>query len=193
MLASHLAHPQREILGALDFSLLCPRLARLLAICVVAPILVLATGCGRPDNEPDTRVHVAGADRKVRLELDSGPLGDLVVGRDTGGAFVVSGLCYFPDGTRVTVNLYDSLGTLLTRTQPVVEHAYLASLPLHSESGRPWPPGRYAIELSASFAPGAQPPQVLRAAKSGSAFHGAGMVRTRQGEPAFSRRFQVSL
>jgi hypothetical protein len=138
-------------------------------------------------------VHVAGADQKVRLDLGSGPVDELVVLRDTAGRFVVSGLCFFPDGTRVSVAVYDSTGRFRARTLPVVERALIGSLPLGDEEGRGWPPGRYAIELSADFAPGSQSPEVLRALGAGDRFRGPGMTRSAQGYLAYSRRFQVRL
>jgi hypothetical protein len=159
-----------------------------------AVLLLLAlAGCSRSGGGADDVVHVAGADQKVKLDPGPGPLDELVLVRDTAGRFVLSGLCFFPDGTRVDVALYDSTGRFRARTQPTVERAMLRALPLGDEAGRGWPAGRYAIELSANFAPGAQAPEVLRAVGSGGQFGGAGMTRSRQGHPAYSRRFQVRL
>jgi hypothetical protein len=155
-------------------------------------LLWLAAGCSAPRHDRDV-VHAAGADEKVKLELSSGPIEELVVVRDTDRRFVVSGLCYFPDGTWLSVALYDSSGALLARTVPTIDRALFRSLPLGDQAGGGWPAGRYAVELSAEFAPGAQPPAVLHAFGSGRDFRGDGMTKSRQGRPAYSRRFQVRL
>lgn len=166
------------------------RLGRLLL--VVAALAVSAGACGKPENGRDD-LRTAGEGRRIRLGFTSGPLDELVVLRDTAGRLVVSGVCLFPDGTRLTVALYDSTGRLVGRTQPVIEDALFRSLPLGDDQGRGWPAGRYAVELSAAFAPGAQPPEALRAFGKGERFRGPGMTRSRQGHPAYERRFQVEL
>jgi hypothetical protein len=160
---------------------------------MVAAGLVLALACSRSGSRADRAVHAAGADLKVRLRLETGPVEELVVLRDTAGRFVVSGVCFFPDGTRLDVALYDSTQQLRARTRPLVDRAMFRSLPLGDEAERGWTPGRYAVELSADFAPGSQSPQVLRAFGSGEQFRGPGMIRSWQGHPAYSRRFQVRL
>lgn len=157
-----------------------------------ATLLWLAAGCSGPHRARDV-VHTAGADEKIKLELSSGPIEELAVVRDTDRRFVVSGLCFFPDGTRLSVALYDSTGTIRARTVPTIDRALFRTLPLGDENSGGWPAGRYAIEISAEFAPGAQPPAVLRAFGSGREFRGDGMTKNRQGRPAYSRRFQVRL
>ncbi len=161
------------------------------AVVTVAALALLAAACSTSGRRDDA-VHVAGADRKVKLELSSGPVEELIVARDTAERFVVSGLCFFPDGTRLSVALYDSAGVCRARTTPTIGQARFRSLPLGDEGGG-WPPGRYAIELSAEFAPGAQPAEVLRAFGSGRETRLDGMTRSRQGHPAYARRFQVRL
>jgi len=157
-----------------------------LALCALA--LVLA-GCSSSGD----RVHVADREHRVKIRLRSGPFEEITVGRDSDGGIVAGGLCFFPDGTRLTVALADSAGHELGRTQPVVDRALFHSLPLKGPGGGAWPEGRYAVDISATFAPGAQTPEVLRESKSGAAFHGEGMTTSRQGRLAYSRRFQVSL
>ena len=163
------------------------------AAALAAVALWLLTGACAPGRRADDVVHAAGADRKVKLELSSGPVEELIVVRDTDERFVVSGLCFFPDGTRLSVALYDSAGTFRARTVPTVDQALFRSLPLGGDDGGGWPGGRYVIELSAEFAVGAQPPAVLRAVGDGREFRGDGMTVSRQGHPAYARRFQVRL
>jgi hypothetical protein len=177
--------------SAASHRLLCRRGAGVVALAGAASFFLTALSCS-PSRTEDV-VHVAGRDHRVSLDLGSGPLDDLVIVRDTAGHFVVSGLCFFPDGTRLTVALYDSSGTPLARTQPTVEDALFRSLPLGPDQGTALVPGRYALEISAEFAPGAQPPRVVRALGSGREFSGPGMTKSRQGHPAYSRRFQFRM
>jgi hypothetical protein len=153
-------------------------------------------GCSRSEGPPgaavDDRVHAAGPDRKVRLEFDSGPIGEVVFTHDTAGKLVVGGVCYFPDGTRLDVALVDSSGSIVARSQPTVEDAMFNSLPL-SVPDTTGGPRDYVVHLSASFAPGAQSPEVLRKVKPGTEFVGEGMMVNRQGHLAYSRRLRVSL
>jgi hypothetical protein len=106
-----------------------------------ASLLCAAAGCSRSGGGADNVVHVAGADQKVRLDLGSGPFDEMVLVRDTAGRFVLSGLCFFPDGTRVGVAVYDSSGRFRSRTQPVVDRALLRALPLGDEAEPAGPPG----------------------------------------------------
>lgn len=167
--------------------------ARRPSVALAAVALWLLAGACAPGRRADEAVYAAGADRKVKLELSSGPVGELIVVRDTDERFVVSGLCFFPDGTRLSVALYDSAGTFRARTVPTVNQALFRSLPLGGDDGARWPAGRYVIELSAEFAVGAQPPAVLRAVGDGREFRGDGMTENRQGHPAYARRFQIRL
>jgi hypothetical protein len=162
-------------------------------------LLVVAAsslGCGSSEAPEgpvsDDRVHAAGADRKVRLEFDSGPVGEVVFTKDTAGKLVVGGVCYFPDGTRLDVALVDTVGNVLARSQPTVEDAKFSTLPL-SVPDTPGEPHSYTVHLSASFAPGAQSLEVLRQVKPGQTYVGEGMMMSRQGHFAYSRRLRVSL
>jgi hypothetical protein len=155
-----------------------------------------AGGCGRDSPAPgpasDERVHEAGADRKVRMAFDSGPIGELVITRDTARRLVIGGVCYFPDGTRLDVAIVDPRGNVVSRTQPVVEDAQFHSLPLATPDTSLGQRG-YDIRLSASFAPGAQSPEVLRQLNPGERYVGEGMMMTKQGHFAYSRRLRVNL
>lgn len=155
------------------------------------------SGCSRERDTPgaasDDLVHRAGTDRRVRLKFESGPLGEIVITRDTAGRLVIGGVCYFPDGTRLDVALVDTAGQVISRSQPVIEDAMFTSLPLAVPDTSGWSGHGYDIQLSASFAPGAQAPEVLRQVKPGRAFVGEGMMLSRQGHFAYSRRLRVSL
>lgn len=129
----------------------------------------------------------------ARFRAATGPLEELRVRLDTAGGLVVWGFCYFPERTSLTVVVHDSAGTALARTQPTVENSLFQSLPLRAPGSAAWPPGRYEIQVHATFAPGAQPERVLRESRGGEAFTGDGMVRTRQGRPAYDKRFVITL
>jgi len=155
----------------------------------VVILLVASAGCG---SRSTGGVHDAGADRKVHIRPGSGPIDELTVLRDTDGKFVVAGVCLFPEGTRLDVSVTDSAGADRGRSQVVVEHALFQSLPLGQE-GPPAPPGKYALRLEATFAPGLQSEAVVRQVGNGSQFQGEGMTRSRQGRVAYSRSFEVRL
>ena len=157
-------------------------------------LAVAAVSCGGRGAESH-RIHEAGADQKVHIQLgDQGPLDELTILRGTDGRFVVAGVCLFPEDTRLDVSIADSAGALIGHSEVVVAHALIQSLPLGpSATGPPGPPKRYKVELSATFVPGLQPEPVLRAIGDGKQFRGEGMTRTQQGRLAYDRLFQVRL
>jgi hypothetical protein len=161
-----------------------------LGTCLGALVLSAAGGCA-PSGERERAPAPPG--EVARFRLSSGPLEELRVHRDTAGALVVWGFCYFPEHTSLTVVVYDSSGAALARTQPAVQNSLFESLPLRPPAGAAWEPGSYEIEIHASFAPGAQPESVLRASRGGESLTGEGMARTLQGRPAYAKRFPVVL
>jgi len=155
----------------------------------VAILLAASAGCG---TRSTGGVHDAGADRKVHIRPDTGPIDQLTVLRDTDGKFVVAGVCLFPEGTRLDVFVADSSGADCGRSQVVVEHELFQSSPLGPEAGSA-PPGRYDVRLEATFAPGLQSEAVVHEIGDGRRFQGPGMTRTRQGRVAYARSFEVRL
>ena len=152
-----------------------------------------AVSCGGRGAESH-KVHEAGADQKVHIQLGDGPLDELTVLRGSDGRFVVAGVCLFPENTRLDVSIADSAGAPLGHSQVVVEHALIQTLPLGATATGP--PGRaeiYKVELSATFVPGLQSEPVLHAVGDGKQYRGEGMTRTEQGRLAYDRTFQVRL
>jgi hypothetical protein len=143
-----------------------------------------AIGCGSGDPDP------GGTSSSAQVfHLDSGPLREIRIARATDGRFVVSGFCYFPDDTRLTVSLRDSSGGVLGRTRPVVANGLFDALPIGP--GETLPIGEYEMEIAAGFSPGDQPDAVLEETGNGRALEGEGMFTTQQGHYAFAKRFPV--
>ena len=141
------------------------------------------TGCGSGEPDPGDTSSSAQV-----IRLDSGPLQELRIARATDGRFVVSGFCYFPDDTRLTVSLHDSLGRAVGQTRPVVANGWFTALPL---GGSKMPAGDLEIGISANFSPGEQSAAVLDETEGGAALEGEGMFITKRGQPAFALRFPV--
>src|SRR5262245_47974897 len=113
-------------------------------------LVVGAASCGRRGAESH-KVHEAGADQKVHIQLGEGPLDELTVLRGSDGRFVVAGVCLFPENTRLDVSIADSAGALVGRTEVVVEHALIQTLPLGpAATGPPGPAKRYKVEIAAT-------------------------------------------
>jgi hypothetical protein len=161
----------------------------LTAALLAGVLLTAVTACSSP--EPESGIDNARSAPAEVFRLPSGPLREVRISRDTDGRFVVSGICYFPEDTRLTLVLHDSLGVGVTRTRPVVANGLFDSLPLGAEPGQTLPPGRYEIEISVLFGPQDQPADVLRETDNGRALTGEGMFTTKRGSPAFSKRFPV--
>lgn len=140
-------------------------------------------GCGSGDPDPSD----ASSSAQV-IRLNSGPLQEIRIVRDTDDRIVVSGFCYFPDDTRLTISLHDSVGRALGQTRPVVESGWFTSLPL---GGTELPQGDLEIGVTANFSPGEQPAAVLEETDSGAALEGEGVFITQRGHPAFALRFPV--
>ncbi len=153
-------------------------------------ILLLLVSADCAPGEGERASPAARAGDLGLFRATDGPLEEVRVRRDTAGGIVVSGFCFFPEETVLTVVVYDAAGLAVARTQPTVRHSLFRSLPL-SPSGGAWRAGRYEVGIEVSFAPGAQPERVLREARNGEALSGDGMTRTRQGRPAFSKRFPI--
>jgi hypothetical protein len=155
-----------------------------------AAIVLAAFGCGHGSDS--RKVHEAGADRKVHIQVGSGPLDELTILRGSDGRFVVAGVCLFPEDTRLDISIADSSGAQLGRSEAVVQHALIQTLPFGPESA-PGMTGLYVVRFDATFVPGLQPDPVIRAIGDGKQFQGEGMTRTRQGRLAYDRSFQVRL
>jgi hypothetical protein len=140
-------------------------------------------GCGSGDPDPGDASSSAQT-----IRLSSGPLQELRIARDTDGRFVVTGFCYFPDDTRLSIALHDSLGQVLGQTRSVVENGWFTSLPF---GGGELPAGAYEIGVTANFSPGEQPVTVLDETDGGAALEGEGVFITQRGHPAFALRFPV--
>ena len=129
----------------------------------------------------------------ARFRLSDGPLEELRIRRDTRGSFVISGFCFFPEQTQLSLVLYDAEEVVVARTQAQVQNSLFQSLPLTRPDDRRWPAGAYTLVVEAIFAPGAQPDRVLRSSRQGQALTGEGMTTTVQGRPAFAKRFPFVL
>lgn len=156
----------------------------------VASLALLASGCGRGGSA--SKVHEAGADRKVHIRLGEPALDELTILRGSDGRFVVAGVCLFPEDTRLDISIADSAGALLGRSQAVVQNALIQTLPFGPEAP-PTKTGLYVVRLDATFVPGLQPEPVIRAMGDGKQFQGEGMTRTLQGRLAYDRSFRVRL
>lgn len=156
-------------------------------------LAVVAVSCGGRGAE-SRKVHEAGADQKVHIQLGEGPLDELTILRGSDGRFVVAGVCLFPENTRLDVSIADSTGVAIGHTEVVVEHALIQTLPLGPTTTGPRPPAkRYKVELSATFVAGLQSEPVLHAIGDGKQYQGEGMTRTQQGRLAYDRTFQVRM
>ena len=153
-------------------------------------IALVASSCGRGSGSH--QVHEAGADRKVHIRLGEGALDELTILRGSDGRFVVAGVCLFPEDTRLDISVSDSTGRLLGRSEAVVAHALIQSLPFGPETP-PTNTGEYVVTIAATFVPGIQPEPVLHAMGDGKCYQGEGMTRTLQGRLAYSRAFRVRL
>ena len=153
-------------------------------------IALVASGCGR--GSASHEVHEAGADRKVHIRLGEGALDELTILRGSDGRFVVAGVCLFPEDTRLDISVADSAGRLLGRSQAVVEHALIQTLPFGPQAP-PTKTGEYVVTIGATFVAGIQPEPVMRAMGDGKRYQGEGMTRTLQGRLAYDRSFRVRL
>ena len=156
----------------------------------LAWIALLASGCGHGSRA--NQVHEAGADRKVHIRVGEGALDELTVLRGSDGRFLVAGVCLFPEETRLDISITDSSGTELGRSEAVVQHALIQTLPFGPENPSS-APGTYVVRIGATFVPGLQPEAVMKEMGDGKRYEGEGMTRTRQGRLAYDRSFRVRL
>ena len=161
----------------------------ILGLLVVVAVLA-APGCGGSTDNPEESSKEDGQ-LLGEYRLASGPLEKIRFERDTRDRIVVSGFGYFPEQTRLSLRLLDSGEQQLGLTQVIIVNSLFRSLPLGPDSGLK--PGEYVIVVTASFSLGSQEESVLSESREGMALTGEGMDTTVHGDPAFEKRFSVTL
>jgi len=159
-----------------------------LAFATLAVATALA-GCGRRSQPQRELTFERVADT---TGLGSGPalLESLEPERMPNGALRVHGRIHLPDSTRIQVAIRKPGGTVsVAMAQVPVIGGTFDTPPLLGDTG-PLPRGRYRLEVSAHFDADWQSPRVLRAA---AGLRGAGMTRTRNGDPMLLLTHEASL
>lgn len=157
---------------------------------LVGIAVIAAPGCGGSTDNPEKGSKEDGQ-LLGEYRLASGPLEEIRFERDTRDRIVVSGFAYFPEQTRLSLRLLDSEEQQLGLTQVIIVNSLFRSLPLGPDTGLE--PGEYVIVVTASFSSGSQEESVLIESREGLALTGEGMDTTVHGDPAFEKRFSVTL
>jgi len=152
-----------------------------------ATLLLGAAGCGRrPERADSLRFEdlsdTSGLTRGKPILTSFEPY------RLNGGAMRLRGTADLPDGTRLQVSIVRrATEETVLIVQATVEKRGFETAPLMGPRG-PLPEDLYRFEVLAYFNPAWQPERVLRATREGRSLRGPGVIRGRNGQPAFYLR-----
>ncbi|MCC6649592.1 MAG: hypothetical protein IT348_00425 [Candidatus Eisenbacteria bacterium] len=154
------------------------------AACLVLPLLLVLSGCGRKEDKPQDLTFETLADTSG-LAQGKPLLTDFEAIRHDNGLLRVRGKVAFPDGTRIQIAV-KKIGELVSvaMVQVTVQGGEFDSPPMMGEAG-PLPVDTWRFEITAQFTPEFQPGEVMLATNNGLALRGPGITRTRLGGATF--------
>lgn len=146
-------------------------------------------GCGGKDGggdgaKPLTFEKLPGGTDTTNLAEGKSLIEKFDLIRMTNGALRVTGHTRLPEGTKLQIRLYETVGRVaVASTQVTVDHGDFGSPPFVGDTG-PLKVATYRVEILAHFTPDWQPANVLAETGGGKRLRGPGITRSKQDDAA---------